>query len=98
MQELRRAFDPEKRTSTVDFSRALTPRRSGHLEEWNYERLEFLGDSVLKVVASLRVFYSLPTDLEGVLSSAREEIITNLALCNVSFGPQNTFHFRDKTV
>ncbi|KAI0649982.1 ribonuclease III [Trametes meyenii] len=48
--------------------------------ESNYERLEFLGDAFLKVVASNYLYVTLPTAGEGVLHYERQGIIGNKTL------------------
>ncbi|KAF7331986.1 hypothetical protein MKEN_00078900 [Mycena kentingensis (nom. inval.)] len=48
--------------------------------EVNYERLEFLGDSFLKFLASVYIFVHEPTNKEGALHYARQDIISNRAL------------------
>ncbi|KAI0352690.1 hypothetical protein OH77DRAFT_1428097 [Trametes cingulata] len=46
----------------------------------NYERLEFLGDAFLKVIASNYLYVTLPTAGEGTLHHARQGIIGNKVL------------------
>ncbi|KAI0366397.1 hypothetical protein BV20DRAFT_1002477 [Pilatotrama ljubarskyi] len=46
----------------------------------NYERLEFLGDAFLKVVASNYLYVTMPTAGEGALHHARQGIIGNKVL------------------
>lgn len=45
------------------------------------ERLEFLGDSVLEIIASTYLFESFPDVPEGDLTKIRSEIICTAALC-----------------
>ena len=52
---------------------ALTHRSRGRL---NYERLEFLGDSILNFVVASRLFELRPGDSEGELSRLRSRVIT----------------------
>nr|GAT54023.1 predicted protein [Mycena chlorophos] len=48
--------------------------------ELNYERLELLGDSFLKYLASVYVFVYQPSTGEGALHVARQEIVNNQSL------------------
>ncbi|KAL7282086.1 hypothetical protein ACG7TL_003555 [Trametes sanguinea] len=56
--------------------------------EHNYERLEFLGDAFLKVIASNFLYVTMPTAGEGALHYARQGIIRNETLheCAVRVG------------
>jgi dsRNA-specific ribonuclease/ERCC4-related helicase len=68
-----------------DFASALQPRvSSAHTERMSYERFEFIGDAVLKALASMTVFQNRPFDHEGLLTSARDRIVCNSFLCNTS--------------
>ncbi|KAJ2554588.1 Dicer-like protein 1, partial [Coemansia sp. RSA 1933] len=49
-----------------------------------YERLETLGDSVLKYITSIALFITYPDDHEGLLTSRRTAIISNRNLFNLS--------------
>jgi ribonuclease-3 len=51
---------------------ALTHRSRGRL---NYERLEFLGDSILNFVVANRLFELRPNDSEGELSRLRSRVV-----------------------
>jgi ribonuclease-3 len=51
---------------------ALTHRSRGQL---NYERLEFLGDSILNFVVASRLFALRPNDSEGDLSRLRSRVV-----------------------
>ncbi|KAJ2099046.1 Dicer-like protein 1 [Coemansia sp. S100] len=46
----------------------------------NYERLEILGDSVLKLVSSTMLFVAHPDDHEGLLTQRRGQIVSNANL------------------
>ncbi|KAF5369839.1 hypothetical protein D9758_001134 [Tetrapyrgos nigripes] len=48
--------------------------------EYDYERLELLGDTFLKYLATLYVYVMNPNDDESVLHLARQDIISNKAL------------------
>lgn len=43
----------------------------------NYERLEFLGDSVLKLSTTNRLFTDYPHEKEGFMHDARKDIVSN---------------------
>ncbi|KAI0698923.1 hypothetical protein BC835DRAFT_1333420 [Cytidiella melzeri] len=57
---------------------ALTPPVAS--VEYDYERLELLGDAYLKYVASTYLFVTMPKQREGALNHARGEIVSNKAL------------------
>jgi len=48
--------------------------------EFDYERLELLGDAYLKYLSSIYLFVTLPTYSEGALHILRQRIISNRAL------------------
>ena len=48
--------------------------------EFDYERLELLGDAYLKYLSSIYLFVTNPSQHEGALHSARLRIISNRAL------------------
>lgn len=50
----------------------------------NYERLEFLGDAVLKLVVSEYLFERFPEYREGDLTKIRAVIVSDSALANVA--------------
>ncbi|GAB4230686.1 MAG: ribonuclease III [Deltaproteobacteria bacterium] len=57
---------------------------SGHdSSRRSYERLEFLGDSVLNLCVAQEVYRAFPTAGEGVLTKARAAIINNRNLAGV---------------
>ncbi|KAK2797192.1 hypothetical protein FQN50_009291 [Emmonsiellopsis sp. PD_5] len=53
-------------------------------EATNYQRIEFLGDSLLKLHASLQVSAAQPTWHEGLLSVAKDRIVSNKTLCDAA--------------
>lgn len=57
---------------------ALTTLRC--CEDFSMERLELLGDSVLKYAVSCHLFLKFPNKHEGQLSSRRQETICNATL------------------
>ncbi len=60
---------------------ALTHRSRGRL---NYERLEFLGDSILNFVVASRLFELRPTDSEGDLSRLRSRVVRGDTLARLA--------------
>jgi len=62
---------------------ALTHRSRGAL---NYERLEFLGDSVLNLVISSRLFELKPDAQEGDLSRMRARLVRGESLTDIASG------------
>ncbi|UNI16097.1 Dicer-like protein 2 [Purpureocillium takamizusanense] len=53
-------------------------------EPVNYERLEFLGDSILKYCSSIQAASDHPTWPEGYLSFFRDRLIANSRLCRAA--------------
>lgn len=62
---------------------ALTHRSLG---AQNNERLEFLGDSVLNLVISYRLFECYPDAQEGDLSRMRARLVRGLSLADIASG------------
>ncbi len=62
---------------------ALTHRSLGRC---NYERLEFLGDSILNLVVSTRLFELYPQASEGDLSRMRARIVRGRTLSEIALG------------
>lgn len=62
---------------------ALTHRSVGVV---NYERLEFLGDSVLNLVIAMRLYERHPAAPEGDLSRMRARLVRGATLSEVSAG------------
>jgi ribonuclease III len=48
------------------------------------QRLEFLGDSVLQMLATDFVFAALPTASEGTMTNKRQHMVSSAALCEVA--------------
>lgn len=71
----------------LSFVRAVQPNM-GSLPrinpELNYERNEFLGDAVLKLVSSLMAYANAPAGNEGLLTDHRDDEIANDNLCNIA--------------
>lgn len=64
---------------------ALTHRSAG---SENYERLEFLGDSVLNFVVAVLAFQSFPKASEGDLSRYRAALVSSQSLADMATGLQ----------
>ena len=62
---------------------ALTHRSAGRA---NYERLEFLGDSVLNFVVAVLAFQSFPEASEGDLSRYRSALVSSRTLADMAAG------------
>jgi ribonuclease-3 len=63
------------------FERALTHRSASGL---NYERLEFLGDAVLSVLVSERLYAAYPHADEGDLSRLRARVVSEEPLAEIA--------------
>ncbi|RWA11633.1 hypothetical protein EKO27_g3483 [Xylaria grammica] len=61
---------------------AISSRAAG--ETTHYERHEFLGDSVLKLLATMSVMIQRPNYPEGYLSAMKDRIVSNSRLCRAS--------------
>ncbi|KAI0472383.1 RNase3 domain-containing protein [Xylaria cf. heliscus] len=61
---------------------AISSRAAG--EATDYERLEFLGDSILKTLATVSVMIQRPNYPEGYLSAMKDRIVSNSRLCRAS--------------
>lgn len=68
--------------------RALTHRsytnEPGRRGTRNYERLEFLGDSILGLVVSEHIFLSYPGEPEGNLSKTRSFVVNEKTLARIA--------------
>ncbi len=62
---------------------ALTHRSYDAESEISYERLEFLGDSVLNLVASDYLYRTMPEASEGELTKARSKLVNKMVLGHV---------------
>ncbi|THV08645.1 ribonuclease III [Dendrothele bispora CBS 962.96] len=65
---------------------ALTTPSAGI--EYDYERLELLGDTFLKFLATLYVFVKIPNENEGAMHLERQKIISNKALLEAAIAVQ----------
>ncbi|KAI1428743.1 RNase3 domain-containing protein [Xylaria sp. FL1777] len=61
---------------------AISSRAAG--ERTDYERLEFLGDSILKLLATVSVLIQRPNYPEGYLSAMKDRVVSNSRLCRAS--------------
>lgn len=50
----------------------------------NYQRLEFLGDSILKLCTSIQIAAENPLWHEGYLSAKKDRLVSNARLCRAS--------------
>lgn len=69
----------------LPFARALQPNVNNVSKkgaDLSYERLEFLGDAVLKVIYSMAAFVMNPNDSEGLLSDERDVEVSNQRLAD----------------
>ncbi|CAL5041650.1 unnamed protein product [Urochloa decumbens] len=79
--------------SSILILEALTTLRC--CEDFSMERLELLGDSVLKYAVSSHLFLAFPDNHEGQLSSIRQEMICNAALHRLGIGRNIQGYIRD---
>ncbi|KAF2966518.1 hypothetical protein GQX73_g7057 [Xylaria multiplex] len=61
---------------------AISSRAAGEMT--NYERQEFLGDSILKLLATVSVMIQRPNYPEGYLSAMKDRIVSNSRLCRAT--------------
>jgi len=80
VDKLARALDLEFSNPEL-LERALTHRSRGHE---NYERLEFLGDSVLGFVVAENLYHRFPGVPEGKLSRMRSYVVRRETLAGVA--------------
>jgi dsRNA-specific ribonuclease len=57
---------------------------SSAVEETNYQRLEFLGDSLLKICTSMQLLAEYPLWHEGYLTAKRDQVISNSRLARAA--------------
>lgn len=82
VDKLEKAFDIEFSNPQL-LERALTHRSRSHE---NYERLEFLGDSVLGFVVAEELYKRFPDTSEGKLSRMRSFVVRKETLARISRG------------
>jgi dsRNA-specific ribonuclease len=72
----------------VDFSNpdllVMAITASSAMEETNYQRLEFLGDSLLKICTSMQLLAEYPLWHEGYLTARRDQVISNSRLARAA--------------
>ena len=73
---------PEIPDAELRFVEALTHSSAG--DGPNYERMEFLGDAVLKLAVSGLLFERLPDASEGVLTKIRARVVADATLAKVA--------------
>lgn len=78
----------------LPFSRSVQPNMGDIARiapDLNYERNEFLGDAILKLVSSMMAYAKAPVGDEGTLTDYRDDEIANDNLCNIAvkYGIQN---------
>ncbi|KAH8687849.1 dicer-like protein-like protein 2 [Tricladium varicosporioides] len=70
-----------KEVQILDISIVVTAiSASSAREEGNYQRLEFLGDSILKLCASIQLIAEYPLWHEGLLSAKKDRLVANSRL------------------
>lgn len=77
----------ENSVDFLSFARALQPNINNVARgsaDLSYERLEFLGDAVLKVIYSMVTFVRNPEDNEGLLSDERDLEVSNQRLADLA--------------
>jgi len=60
--------------------------KSNNIRNYNYERLEFLGDSILNACVTYILYKIIPTMREGFLSDLRSSIVDEKSLSEISKG------------
>ncbi len=71
----------------LSFSRSVQPNMGTCARiapDLNYERNEFLGDAILKLVSSMMAYAKAPAGDEGLLTNYRDDEIANDNLCNIA--------------
>ncbi|KAF9501446.1 P-loop containing nucleoside triphosphate hydrolase protein [Pleurotus eryngii] len=57
-------------------------------ERFNYQRLEMLGDTVLKFITTIQLLHRYPLWHEGYLSKRKDHIVSNVQLAKSALGKQ----------
>lgn len=93
--EQRAGFLLSKKEDILNFSMLQTcfrtAQNSSEIEE-NYEIFEFFGDTILKLIATVEVFFDYPNVTERVLTIKRAQIISNFNLA-IKFIGKKLFQF-----
>ncbi|KAK5661479.1 hypothetical protein OQA88_11383 [Cercophora sp. LCS_1] len=72
---------PLEKLNFTDLSQAITATSATSARLWtDYERVEFLGDAVLKLVATVNVCAQNPLLPEGMLSHLKDRLVSNSTL------------------
>ncbi|KAI1817583.1 RNase3 domain-containing protein [Poronia punctata] len=82
-EELRQSILAKARFSSLPLLVTAVSSRAAGLGT-DYERLEFMGDSILKLAATLSVMIEHPNHPEGFLSACKDRIVSNSRLCRAS--------------
>ncbi|OMJ70754.1 hypothetical protein SteCoe_31203 [Stentor coeruleus] len=64
----------------------------------NYDPIENLGDSILKVISSLQLYFRHTGKNEGFLTDMRTSFVKNKALCKVNLNNELYFYMRSAKV
>ncbi|XP_024315676.1 endoribonuclease Dicer homolog 3a isoform X1 [Brachypodium distachyon] len=91
--QLRSEIAYDSNISSFLILEAITTLRCS--EDFSMERLELLGDSVLKYAVSCHLFLKFPDKHEGQLSSSRIDIISNAALHRLGIKHKIQGYIRD---
>ena len=59
-------------------------RRNNENQVEDYERLEFLGDSILNMIVSVMLFKLFPEEKEGALAKRKTELICGNTIANIA--------------
>ena len=90
LNDFLRYFDIEQIIVSKYFNEAIT--HSSVSKKKNYERLEFLGDTILNFCVSKMLFNLFPNDREGELSKKKSYLITRKVCLYVAYA----IHLNDK--
>ncbi|OGM28858.1 ribonuclease III [Candidatus Woesebacteria bacterium RIFCSPHIGHO2_01_FULL_41_10] len=82
IEEIKKSFKDQELIEQALTHRSWINENKGARE--SYERLEFLGDAVLELVVSDRIYHELPERQEGSLTVLRSHIVNTKNLCAVA--------------
>ncbi len=78
--------EADKKLVTLALTHPSYTKENGEIESLeNYERLEFFGDSVLKLFTSKLLYESYPNYPEGKLSKIRSILVSDFTLSKIAF-------------
>jgi ribonuclease III len=66
------------------YKTAFTHKSINSDPQFNYERLEFLGDSIIKLIVTQELFNAYPKVKEGILAKKRAIYVQDLFLANLA--------------